>query len=263
MREGLVDPLLEKAQILATVLEQVRTDEPDAVHQLRVNGRRINVGLWVLGRATSRAAVLDLRDDVRWLTTIAGRVRDLEVIASQLEGEFAAVATAERLRELLPLLEVLADQRSRALPLNLRKALSEFPARQVSRSATKASRTSLRRADERMRTALDQFGGPDPPDQALHAIRKTMRRARYVAEVAAPALGDDATAYAKALAGVQETLGRHQDASVALSWLHAHRAALPPADGMVERLIAVQSEARAAFDPSEVPGRPRRNQPRA
>lgn len=256
VRQALVEPLLDRTQTLAEVLEQVRTDEPDSVHQLRVNGRRINVALWALGRATSKGAVAGLRDDVRWLTTIAARVRDLEVIAAQLEGEFAALATTERVRELLPLLEVLGDPRSRTLPQRLAKVAAEFPAKQLDRPAKKSSRKALNSADARMRAALDPLGQSHPPDQALHAVRKSMRRARYVAEMSAPVLGDLVADYAKALAQMQGTLGSHQDASVALAWLRSHRAELPPTDPVVERLIAVQSEARAAFNLEAVPARP-------
>ena len=64
--------------------------------------------------------------------------------------------------------------------------------------------------------------GDDPPDEALHAVRIRAKRCRYAAEAVAPAVGKPAKAFAKAVAGLQEVLGEHQDAVVAGQWLRAH-----------------------------------------
>ncbi len=59
----------------------------------------------------------------------------------------------------------------------------------------------------------------DPPDHALHQVRIRAKRARYAAEAVAPALGQQARRFGKAVAKLQDVLGDHQDAVVAASWL--------------------------------------------
>jgi CHAD domain-containing protein len=55
----------------------------------------------------------------------------------------------------------------------------------------------------------------DPADADLHEIRKRAKRARYAAELAAGALGEDAEPLAERLADLQDVLGELQDAVVA------------------------------------------------
>jgi CHAD domain-containing protein len=72
-----------------------------------------------------------------------------------------------------------------------------------------------------LRNAVDDL--PDPaPDAALHAVRIRAKRARYAAEVVAPAFGKPARNFAKAVTEVQDVLGEHQDSVVAAAWLRAN-----------------------------------------
>jgi CHAD domain-containing protein len=64
--------------------------------------------------------------------------------------------------------------------------------------------------------------GPNPPDEALHALRIRAKRARYAVEAVADIVGGDAPhELAAALTGLQDVLGAHQDAVVAQQWLQA------------------------------------------
>lgn len=53
-----------------------------------------------------------------------------------------------------------------------------------------------------------------PKDVALHQARKAAKRARYAAEAVAPAIGGQATRFAKRMKRVQSALGDHQDAVI-------------------------------------------------
>jgi CHAD domain-containing protein len=66
---------------------------------------------------------------------------------------------------------------------------------------------------------LDRAFGGNPPDDDLHALRILGKRARYAAELQpkSPAV----TVFLAALAGFQEVLGDHQDASVLEDQLRA------------------------------------------
>jgi CHAD domain-containing protein len=64
----------------------------------------------------------------------------------------------------------------------------------------------------------------------VHSARKAGKRLRYATEVAVPAVGKDATRFAKSLKGFQKALGEHQDTVVARAALR-ELGALAHADG--------------------------------
>jgi CHAD domain-containing protein len=258
----LINPLVDRAGKLERVLAQVATDEPDSVHQLRVTGRRLNLVLWILDRSPAGGRdpgpqITMLRDEVRWLTSVAARARDLEVIAAQLDESTAKVALAERADEVARLLVVLKNSPADRLPGRLHDFAAGLKTREVDKAATKTVQRVVVRCDRELRRSLGALEDTPPSDAALHAVRKTMRRARYVAEIAAPALGNDVAAYSVALADCQENLGTHQDASVALAWLHGRRADLDIDPLLVQRLTRAQQRARGQFAVTKVPSLPR------
>ena len=61
--------------------------------------------------------------------------------------------------------------------------------------------------------------GPGSSDAALHATRIETKRVRYGAEALVPVFGKRAARFASAAETLQETLGEHQDAVVAMAWL--------------------------------------------
>jgi CHAD domain-containing protein len=58
-----------------------------------------------------------------------------------------------------------------------------------------------------------------PTDEALHALRIRTKRARYAAEALEPFVGARASRFARRAARLQDLLGRHQDAVVAIDRL--------------------------------------------
>ena len=94
------------------------------------------------------------------------------------------------------------------------------------------------------KTAVDDLG-KHPPDAALHAIRVRAKKARYAAEACAPAFGKPARRFARAMANVQNILGEHHDAVVAVEWLTKTAHECSPAEAYAIGMLA-QIEREAA-----------------
>ena len=77
---------------------------------------------------------------------------------------------------------------------------------------------------------------PDSPDEELHAARIRVKRARYAAELE----GDKA--YVQAAKRLQDVLGEHQDAVVAIGKLRDLAARMPDAAVAAGRLIEREHE---------------------
>ncbi len=201
---------------------RVGTDVED-VHKMRVATRRLRSLL-----RTARAALADpeeagrLRDELRWLATLLGAVRDRDVLIECLLAEIRTLEPGEAaacggLLELLDgeradarreLVSALDSDRWKALVRDLRAFASEPVLRDGESFVTAATAEyhRLRRAG----VAL----GKDPTDDELHELRIRAKRARY----AAGALGDDGKPLARFVERVkelQDVLGEHQDAAVA------------------------------------------------
>ena len=58
-----------------------------------------------------------------------------------------------------------------------------------------------------------------PTDETLHALRIRTKRARYAAEALEPFVGKPAARFARSAGRLQDILGRHQDAVVAIDKL--------------------------------------------
>ncbi|MFH5823304.1 CHAD domain-containing protein [Georgenia sp. AZ-5] len=209
----------------------VRTDAPDAVHQMRVATRRLRTALKTFRPVLAREHTDRLRGELRWIATVLGDARDAEVLRRRLREEAADAppsaerqaavgridsdlaarydtARAELLRELdgpryLRLLDDL-DTLLESPPLTERapaEARRELP--RLARRAFKA----VRRAH-----GVAESAGTDA---ALHEVRKAAKRARYAGEALRPAFGKRAKRFAAAMEAVQDVLGEHQDSVVA------------------------------------------------
>jgi CHAD domain-containing protein len=214
---------------------QVRADESDSVHQMRVATRRLRGTLRSFGTVIPRSQTSNLAAELTWLGGLLGEARDGEVLPSHLQATLEPVPVelligpvqarvqgyfaprrasareqvieafgSARYAELLASLDRLAHDP----PLGPQAAA---PARQVLPAAV---RQAYRQADKRMRRAGRAPRGHDH-DVALHAARKSARRARYAAEAASPAAGQPARTFARQMKKVQSVIGDHQDTVIA------------------------------------------------
>jgi CHAD domain-containing protein len=254
---------------LAAAEPAAEAGDAEAVHRMRVATRRLRSDLRTFRPLLRDGWAGPLRAELKWLADVLGGLRDLDVLASRLrEGTDADAEEA-----LAPLLDDLDRRRDQARQ-RLREALSgpryaALPARLV----TAATAPELDPAEEAPgREVLPQLVARawkklkkrgrslrrDDPDAAYHEVRIRVKRARYAAEAAAPALGRkagrDARRFARAARAVQDVLGELHDAAVARDEIARAMAARPSDErflAVADRLIHGQrraaASARAAF----------------
>jgi CHAD domain-containing protein len=202
---------------------------------MRVASRRLRSTLCSFGHIIPRDATAGLAADLNWLGGVLGAARDGEVLAGHLrgslrqlpvelrigpvdariQGHFASVRAAARTE----LLAALDSERYFSLLDDLDRLLAEPPltpeaARPAASVLPVAARRAYRQAARRMHRAWRAAAGPGR-DEALHRARKSARRARFAAEVIAPAAGAKATRFARRMKKIQSVLGEHQDSVIA------------------------------------------------
>ena len=108
------------------------------------------------------------------------------------------------------------------------------------------------REAKRMRRTFEALGD-DPEDDALHASRIAVKRARYAADLAAHELGKPGARFVAVAKQLQDILGDHQDAVVAQERIRDWAASVsePAAELAAGRLVQLErdrmAEAREAW----------------
>lgn len=254
----------------------VRRDVHDSVHRMRVATRRLRSAFRSFGRVLEPEATGPVGDELAWLARELGADRDQEVLAARLTDRLAGLPDQlrhgpvdERLRTFCAggrtgsrgrLLAVLDSDRYLELLETLTGLLDAPPLRPAAHAAPgEVLARAVRRDHERLARRVDEaLAAPagDGRDRALHEARKAVKRARYAAEAARPALGAPAKQYAAVTTRVQELLGDHQDSVLVRRALlriaaQAHAAGEPsfPYGVLYEREAAL-AQAREA----ELPG---------
>ena len=234
-RELLVAYLRAQVDELRAREPGARIDSPDAVHRMRVASRRLRSSLATFGPFFTGSQAQRLRDELQWMGTVLGPVRDVEVLRAHLHGTAAILSVDADLAEVLAgldhelaerhsqahsrLIEALNSPRYDAMLAALAVLVTHPPwdARAATRHTLPAlvGRACARvdRAAKAAEGALD-VGGPE-----LHEVRKAAKRARYAAEVTGPSSGSAAHALAQRMEELQELLGRHQDSIMARALL--------------------------------------------
>lgn len=231
--------------------------DPEDLHQLRVATRRLRAFLRA-GRPLLQPVAADaLRGELGWLGSALGPARDLDVLIEHFRAESEAVGGGGA--DLVAMLEarrldvrtVLLDALGSGRYLRLLDALETFvnaPPLTVGEPVSLAAiwwkeTTKLRRAVAAL--------GEAPTDDELHAVRISVKRARYAAELAAHELGRPGVAFVERAKVAQDVLGAHQDAAVAVEQVRAWAADRNDVDdaaaGMIEHEQARKVEARAAW----------------
>jgi CHAD domain-containing protein len=232
VEELLAQILSAQAQTLrACVPGAVAGEDPEHVHDLRVATRRARAALQQFADLVDDAPRRSLRDELRWLAGVAGRVRDLDVFGPRLDDLLTRVDAPPGAR--------------RRLQQRLRRR--QGPARQALQHALRAPRCGLlldaldacarglrhtpptalaaAAAVPRVRRGLRSVQRvrlhkiPRLPDAELHALRIQVKRARYTCEFFAGVSPVDLTAVRTGLVTLQDVLGAHQDAAVGEAWL--------------------------------------------
>jgi len=229
----------------------VRRDAPDSVHQMRVACRRLRSALKTFRPLLADESVTYLREELRWLASELGEVRDAEVQRSRL----SALTSNERVRTFI--IETL-DQRLRAATSGALAALrtdrhdflledlillvSEPPVTAAAFDPAQRRLAECVRAPwRRLRKAVNRASLEGPAEE-WHAVRIRAKQARYAAEAVAPVLGTDFLQLAKPLAKATDLLGARQDAHVATIVLREIAAQAPGDIAFELGVLAAQGE---------------------
>lgn len=202
----------------------IDSDAPDAVHAARVAARRLRSGLRVYGDLLRDDVSAQLRPELSWYAGTLSPVRDLEVFTAALSREPEDVhGVAEAL---LPWLRRRHVQTLGVAVLDVRSARADALRHRLVRVAREPAFTSeavrragkvlaprVIRADDRAARLLDRLR-PGDDSTAWHTARISAKRARYAAEVGAPALGAACAQLARLWSTLTEPLGDGQDAVI-------------------------------------------------
>jgi CHAD domain-containing protein len=197
--------------------------DPESLHDMRVAVRRSRA-LLRAGKQLVATDTQTLSIELKWLGAVLGDVRDLDVFAARLRDEAVTLdaddrAAAGQLLEALEgqrtharqaLLETLDGQRYDALLDRFEEVLTTLGPSSGKVALESLARRELKELRRDVR-ALDR----EAADDALHALRKRGKRARYAYELSG------ATAVVKRAKAFQDVLGEHQDSVVAEERLRA------------------------------------------
>ena len=220
--------------------------DPESLHDMRVAVRRSRALL----RAGAPLVATDtqmLSLELQWLGTILGDMRDLDVLLARLRGEAASLdagdrAAAGRLLRALErqrtrarrtMLKALDGQRYEALVDRFDETLTALTPTESAATLSSLAQRELKKLRRDVR-ALD----PEPTAEALHALRKRGKRARYAHELAGK------KAVVKRAKELQDVLGEHHDSVVAEERLRALSHDAPADQALAAGLLIEQERAK-------------------
>lgn len=227
--------------------------DPEDVHQMRVAVRRLRAILRASRPLFDPRWVDGLRRELKWLGTVLGGVRDLDVLHAYLRSQLEALPAperragqADRVRARAALRAALASPRYARLLTRLHAAPVHPPTRPSSVPLPGIAASEF----EKLRKAVARLPRP-PSAEELHAVRIKVKRARYAAELVQPIIGRRAGRFIAKAKKLQDILGEHQDAVVAEEYLRKVTERTPAAQARAQPLIKQQrkrrKEALAAF----------------
>ncbi|HEY6397802.1 MAG TPA: CHAD domain-containing protein [Solirubrobacteraceae bacterium] len=240
---AVVAVLRRLVEVIEANLEGTIADiDPEFLHDLRVSIRRSRSVQDELRGVFPPRELAHFRGEFRWLAQITGEARDLDVSVTEFDAYRLMLPEATR-PDLDPLLELLRirrmtarDEMVRALTgeraaalfrewstfLSVLETISDEEQREAARPIGELTGERIRKLYERllrMGGAIDQSS----PAEEYHDLRKKGKELRYLLDLfAAPLYPSQVVAeMLKALKGMQDTLGRHQDRDLQAAMLTA------------------------------------------
>jgi inorganic triphosphatase YgiF len=265
-------PDMSRAEVLQSVargcLAQIHANEegflggrdPEFLHQLRVGFRRLRVALAMPEDTEWRAALEPLREEMRWLFSVLGPVRNWDVFLTQMlpplmrhlgtdSGLVALRSRCQRLRRRHFALarEAVGSPRYCALLLSLGMLLYGRPPAELSGTAALAfGHAVIARRDRTLRKRGEALASASPEER--HRARIAAKKLRYCAEFFTLLYPQKKVRrYVDALADLQDALGLINDAAVGAAMvteLGSGGRADPRVMGILQGWIAA-GEARA------------------
>lgn len=211
--------------------QELRAGRLDVVHRTRVAVRRYRSVLREIRDLLDPSSATVLDEGLRWYARLLGDVRDVQVLHRSLDDELDRLADGALRRAARAQAD---DYCGRRLETASRRLLDGLDRRRYARLSDLAAEwqrgmpfvtdlhpdspqalTFLRNAERRFQRRLDAAVAAGRPDLLMHEARKSSKRARYVAEMAAPSLGERADQTIRRMTIFQDELGTRQDRVVA------------------------------------------------
>jgi triphosphatase len=223
-------------------------DDIEELHDMRVASRRLRAALSLFADVLP-AHAQGFRTELGWLGQTLGAVRDLDVQLEQLDEWLTKLPQADRdalgaLRSLLEneraearasMLAALDSRRYEAFATRFGRFLRARRARvsgQAARPAGIVAPELLEARFRKLRARGDRIVPTSNPEE-LHRVRIQGKRLRYALEFLAEVYPRETRPLIKRLVALQDILGEHQDADVAIARLRAlaveHGGELEPA----------------------------------
>jgi CHAD domain-containing protein len=236
--------------------------DAEGVHQARVATRRLRSDLRTFRTTLDPEWIGPLREELRWLGTVLGEARDADVMLARLQGRTEMIPPTEA-PGVAQVIEALQQRRKEAHTALMESIGSERYVELLDR-LVEAARRPITLPDKdvpvegimaellegpwrHLRGAVKEIGR-HPGDVELHTVRIRAKRMRYAADAVAPILGKPARRFADAAAELQGTLGEHNDAVVAASWLRTWAAGRRSGDAAFAAGMLAGIERSAAND---------------
>lgn len=212
------------------------TEDPEAVHQMRVATRRIRAAMDCLGNFMPKS-LLALEPELRWLFHLLGDVRDLDVQLEMLQesesksqapgiGEVVARLRSERASKKAILIEQmcpdgtdisspahLENDRYAALVAQLKQAIGKGPAGSaISGTTVLAVAPDLIVYEGKQVKELGRKIFDSAPQEDYHKLRRAAKKFRYTLDFFDELYGEQAEQLIEKLKELQDLLGRRMDA---------------------------------------------------
>ncbi|MCR9256106.1 MAG: CYTH and CHAD domain-containing protein [Alphaproteobacteria bacterium] len=236
------------AQILANEAATRDGGDPEGVHQMRVGVRRLRSAFTVFGKVLPPDQTGPIKDDLKWLFASLGDARDIDVFLAETLNDIAESTQEEDLaldrlrltgeavqaKSYADIRTLLDDPRYTRLLLTLSRwvaerswrdqPVSEMSARLFDPIRDFAALQLKKRHNRVVRHGRDIV---HMPIAERHEVRLEVKKLRYTVDFYSSLFGrKKVKPYVKALARIQETLGRLNDGATAahvLERLTAHR----------------------------------------
>ncbi|HPG23223.1 MAG TPA: CHAD domain-containing protein [Amaricoccus sp.] len=224
------------AQIAQNMVVIAESDDPEGPHQIRVGLRRLRTAFAIFGPSLGKAALAPLAREAQRLGQVVGPLRDIDVLAGEIVAEAVESGLDAAAREALlgclaargaevrrGVRRTLAGPEAAGFLFDLgrliegRGWLAPSDYSQTERLAAPVGGLAGDLLDARLRRVRRRGRGIRKLDtEALHVLRKDLKKLRYAADTFAPIYPDAKVAtYVKELKSLQDSFGHLNDAAMA------------------------------------------------
>ncbi len=225
----------EQCAVILDARFALASRDESLVHPARVAIRRLRATLRTFGGVYDADHGASFAKELRWAGLLLGDVRDLQVLAERYTEDAGSTDQAakrviadeiqhDRIDAWDAVTAGLSSVRGAALYAVIARWRDDPPFDGNGAAPADRAKKKVDKADARWRARLERAHAASADDDAeagelLHDARKAAKRHRYAVELAAPVLGPHADETIDKSKELQDALGAHQDAVVALAFL--------------------------------------------